>query len=343
MLPISLSSAAFLFSTSLPSLFHSSFLKGFFLMLFRNCPLQPKALTSSSCTPAPLRTLPGVCHVWGKKKNKNPHLDGATSDLWLFAEQENDCICKIPLPEYLPFPKYAHSCLCSVGRRALPGLCTPHFYTMQFKRGGKKIHNSPHTFLGSLFSLSRIKCCWHLSPHFPEWAWRQNYADSQTHTRFQLSAANLQLFFFFFPRVHLPIKGDWEKQLRFTVSYLVAWNFFHLEKASTSFEWGRVIIIPRHNNPALCSLGAQVNADITTYEWFPPHWQVLDHLTPHSLSCASLLSFQDKISPGFLCCHISGALPRSPEPVHVSLHGLQTLGRVNPPGFYRVQFRFHLS
>lgn len=91
---------------------------------------------------------------------------------------------------------------CSVGRGALPGLGTPHFYITALQEGGKKkIHNIPHTSLGSLFSLSRIKCCWHLSPRFPEWAWRQNYADSQTHTRFlfpaQLSAANLQLFFIF--------------------------------------------------------------------------------------------------------------------------------------------------
>lgn len=52
------------------------------------------------------------------------------------------------------------------------------------------------------------------------------------------------------------------------LSYLVAWNVFHLEKASTSFEGRRgcalyiiIIIILRHNNAAFCSLGAQVNAD----------------------------------------------------------------------------------
>lgn len=210
----------------------------------------------------------------------------------------------------------------SVGRGALPGLCTPHFYITAVQEGGKKkIHNIPHTSLGSLFSLSRIKCCWHLSPRFPEWAWRQNYADSQTHTRFlfpaQLSAANLQLFFIFPPRVHLPIKGDWEKHWRLMVlSCLVAWNLFHLEKARKGMctllmcREALHILIPRYNNPDFCSLGAQVNAD-TIYEWFPPHWQVLDLssqvllssqqvLTPLSLSCASLLSVQDRIFSDFL-------------------------------------------
>lgn len=95
--------------------------------------------------------------------------------------------------------------------------------------GKKKNHNIPHTFLGSLFSLSRIKCCWHLSPRFPEWAWRQNYADSQTHTSSLLHSpalcCQLTASFPFFPRVHLPIKGDWEKQLKFMVlSCLVTWK-----------------------------------------------------------------------------------------------------------------------
>lgn len=53
-----------------------------------------------------------------------------------------------------------------------------------------------------------------------------------------------------------------------------------------------------------------MNAD-TIYEWFLPHWQVLGHLsqvllssqqvlTPLSLSCASLLSVQDRILSDFL-------------------------------------------
>lgn len=66
--------------------------------------------------------------------------------------------------------------------------------------------------------------------------------------------------------------------------------------------------------------------------------------TPHSLSCASLFSFQDsnsQIFPGFLCCHIFITLPCS-ELAYTSLQLLQTLGRVNPPHFYRVQFRFYL-
>lgn len=74
---------------------------------------------------------------------------------------------------------------------------------------------------------------------------------------------------FFPPRVHLPIKGDWNKQLRFmTLSYLVLWNLFHLEKeqhtihAASRGMWSASLFLMHNHNPASFSSWSQVNAKI---------------------------------------------------------------------------------
>lgn len=181
--------------------------------------------------PAPLWTLLGFATLGTK-----PHLDAATSDLWLSAEQENEkCIFKVSFPKYPPFPKYANICLrCFAQLEGEPFLGSVLLISTSCssRRGEKKkIHNIPHTFLGSLFSLSRIKCCWHVSPRFPDWAWRQNYADSQTHTRFLLHSpalcCQLTAIFFF-------SKGPsaYKRRLREAVQIHGAFRFGCLESFS---------------------------------------------------------------------------------------------------------------
>lgn len=150
---------------------------------------------------------------------------GAVSDLWLLTKHDHDC--------YSHFQnKHLVVLLRSVWRWALPGPYSPHFYIMQFK--GKKKSTTSHTLFWVLFFPF---LGWNVAGICPL-AFLTEPGDRITHIQkthtVKLSASHsrafcCQLTAIFFPRVHLPIKGDWNKQLRFTtLSYLVVWNLFHL-------------------------------------------------------------------------------------------------------------------
>lgn len=218
-----------------------------------------------------------------------------------------------------------------------------------------------------------MKCCWHLSPSVPDWAWSPNYAYSPNPHRqaccFTQSSFLLPTYsYFFFPRGHLPIKGDWNKQLRFmTLSYLVVWNFFPPRKKSSipSFEQaGRcdlhdcfqcIIItqlLPLHELRRM-----QRSYSLLMVPTVPPDAESFKSdfallpfqqiSTPRSLPYASLLAFFSRFSPNFqLAFHaalFSGrslnatTLRKPTKHAHVSLRGLhllQATGRVNPSHFY---------
>lgn len=163
-----MTSAAFLFSTSLPSLFLLFFPRRFLLILLKNCPSQPKALTSSSCTSAPTGSSQHPWELsWGLSclEKKNPTRMQPPQTSGYVQSRKTTLFSKY---HFQNMPTSARCCFAQLEGEPFLGSALLLSTSCSSRGGGKKIHNIPHTFLGSLFSLSRIKCCWHLSLRFPD-------------------------------------------------------------------------------------------------------------------------------------------------------------------------------
>lgn len=145
---ISLTSAAFLFSTPKPFLLF--FPQRFLFILFRNCSLQPKLSSAALAHQHPVNSA-GVWSCLEKNKTKQiNHLDGAISDL---SEQEN-AFLKYNFQNICYFQNMPTSaCVAVLTWEGSPCWALhPHFYIMQFKRRGKKkIPQHPTHFFGFSF------------------------------------------------------------------------------------------------------------------------------------------------------------------------------------------------